>query len=120
MSLSRDQKLKRHFSCTATAKDISPCRPFLRSDTSTDSGSRRVVQFGICTRYNDFQFRICKPFLCVQTPADVDRLVEEENVGAIICLQQDPDLAYFSLDLGAIQKRCAERKDVEHIRSPIR
>jgi hypothetical protein len=41
-------------------------------------------------------------------------------VGAIICLQQDPDLAYFSLDLGAIRKRCAERKDIEHIRSPIR
>ncbi|GAQ77869.1 protein tyrosine phosphate [Klebsormidium nitens] len=57
---------------------------------------------------------------CLQKPADVDRLVEEENVGAIICLQQDPDLAYFSLDLGAIQRRCAERKDVEHIRSPIR
>jgi hypothetical protein len=58
--------------------------------------------------------------LFLQKPADVDRLAEKENVGAIICLQQDPDLAYFNLDLGAIRKRCAERKDIEHIRSPIR
>lgn len=56
----------------------------------------------------------------LQKPADVDRLAKKENVGAIICLQQDPDLAYFNLDLGAIRKRCAERKDIEHIRSPIR
>ncbi|CAM6091312.1 unnamed protein product [Calypogeia fissa] len=56
---------------------------------------------------------------CLQTPADVDRL-KVAGVGTIFCLQQDPDLAYFSVDIGAIQDRAGEVEGIEHIRAPIR
>jgi len=47
------------------------------------------------------------------------RLVEQEGVGSILCLQQDSDMAYFSLDLGPILRRAEERGDVHHIRYRI-
>lgn len=57
---------------------------------------------------------------CLQTPQDLDRLVEEEGVGTIMCLQQDSDMAYFDLDIAPIVQRAAERGDVQHIRHEIR
>lgn len=56
---------------------------------------------------------------CPQTPKDVDRLAEQENVKAIFCLQQDSDMAYFDLDIRAIIDRCEARGDIEHVRAPI-
>lgn len=29
-------------------------------------------------------------------------------------------MAYFSLDVGPIQKRCEERGDIKHVRFPVR
>jgi protein-tyrosine phosphatase len=55
----------------------------------------------------------------MKTPADVDHL-NEAGVGTIFCLQQDPDLAYFSVDIGVIQERVKEIEGIEHIRAPIR
>jgi hypothetical protein len=47
------------------------------------------------------------------------RLVEQEGVGSILCLQQDSDMEYFKLDLGPILRRVEERGDVHHIRYRI-
>lgn len=74
---------------------------------------------------------------CLQTPTDVDtyllyypfleyvfwrsfRLVENEGVTTILCLQENVNLDYFSVDITAIEERCEERGDVRHIRCPIR
>ncbi|KAK9909066.1 hypothetical protein WJX75_006695 [Coccomyxa subellipsoidea] len=57
---------------------------------------------------------------CLQTAKDVDRLADEEGVGAIVNLQEDSDMDYFSLDLEPIRQRCIERGDVAHNRYPIR
>ncbi|KAG2491413.1 hypothetical protein HYH03_010202 [Edaphochlamys debaryana] len=57
---------------------------------------------------------------CLQTPADVDYLAEKERVRVVFCLQEDPDMEYFSLDIKPIQERCAERGDIKHVRFPIR
>ncbi|CAL8461831.1 g1362 [Coccomyxa elongata] len=57
---------------------------------------------------------------CLQTRDDVDRLADDEGVGAIVNLQEDSDMAYFDLDLEPIRQRCAERGDVAHNRFPIR
>ncbi|GLI59461.1 hypothetical protein VaNZ11_001341 [Volvox africanus] len=57
---------------------------------------------------------------CLQTPADVDLLAEKENVRTIFCLQEDPDMAYFNLDIQPIQAHCKERGDIKHVRFPIR
>lgn len=37
-----------------------------------------------------------------------------------VSLQEDSDMAYFNLDITAIQARCAERGDIKHVRFPIR
>ena len=47
------------------------------------------------------------------------RLVEEENVGSIVCLQQDSDMEYFAVDVQPILARAHERGDVRHIRYRI-
>ncbi|CAI5466245.1 unnamed protein product [Closterium sp. Yama58-4] len=52
-----------------------------------------------------------------QTPEDIDRLQRDEGVQVILNLQQDHDMAYWSVDIGAIIKRCRERH-VEHHRRP--
>ncbi|XP_074272515.1 phosphoglucan phosphatase DSP4, amyloplastic [Silene latifolia] len=56
---------------------------------------------------------------CLQTPEDVDKL---RNIGVrtIFCLQQDPDLQYFGVDITAIQKYAETCTDIEHIRAEIR
>jgi len=56
---------------------------------------------------------------CLQTPADAEKL-KEEGVGVIFCLQQDPDLAYFGVDLSAIQERVKELDGITHYRCQIR
>ncbi|KAG2454888.1 hypothetical protein HYH02_000719 [Chlamydomonas schloesseri] len=56
---------------------------------------------------------------CLQTVADVDHLYNKENVRTIFCLQEDPDMAYFNLDIKPIQARCAEL-GLKHVRFPIR
>ncbi|GAX75733.1 hypothetical protein CEUSTIGMA_g3176.t1 [Chlamydomonas eustigma] len=57
---------------------------------------------------------------CLQTPADVDRLAEQEGVKVVYCLQEDCDMEYFNLDVSKIQERCEERGDIKHVRFPIR
>lgn len=42
------------------------------------------------------------------------------GVGTIFCLQEDSDMAYFSLDINPIIKRCQARGDIKHVRFPIR
>ncbi|XP_039012046.1 phosphoglucan phosphatase DSP4, amyloplastic-like isoform X1 [Hibiscus syriacus] len=56
---------------------------------------------------------------CLQTPEDVDKL-RKIGVKTIFCLQQDPDLEYFEVDIGAIQDYAKECGDIEHIRARIR
>ncbi|CAD7700856.1 unnamed protein product [Ostreobium quekettii] len=57
---------------------------------------------------------------CVQTPGDVDWLVEKEGVSTIVCLQEDKDCEYWDLDLAAIKDCCTSRGDVKHLHLPIR
>lgn len=56
---------------------------------------------------------------CLQSPLDVDKL---RNIGVktVFCLQQDPDLEYFGVDICAIQEYCLQCKDIEHCRAEIR
>eukprot|EP00899_Mesostigma_viride_P014936 jgi/Mesvir1/23443/Mv22298-RA.1 len=56
---------------------------------------------------------------CPQGPEDVDHLREECNVGAIMCLQEDINFAYFNIDIAAIRQRAEQRGDVKHLRVPI-
>ncbi|KAL3700348.1 hypothetical protein R1sor_018370 [Riccia sorocarpa] len=56
---------------------------------------------------------------CLQTPADVDKL-RKAGISTVFCLQQDPDLAYFDVDIGAIIERAKEVDGIEHIRAQIR
>jgi len=57
---------------------------------------------------------------CLQRAEDVDTLAEQEDVRTVLCLQEDSDMAYFSLDVGPIRARCAERSDIKHLRHAIR
>ncbi|KAJ8467873.1 hypothetical protein OPV22_030425 [Ensete ventricosum] len=56
---------------------------------------------------------------CLQTPSDVDKL-RKIGVKTIFCLQQDPDLEYFGVDIGAIREYAMQHGDIEHIRAEIR
>ncbi|XP_039022914.1 phosphoglucan phosphatase DSP4, amyloplastic-like isoform X1 [Hibiscus syriacus] len=56
---------------------------------------------------------------CLQIPEDVDKL-RKLGVKTIFCLQQDPDLEYFGVDIGAIQDYAKECGNIEHIRARIR
>ncbi|PWA50247.1 phosphoglucan phosphatase DSP4, amyloplastic [Artemisia annua] len=56
---------------------------------------------------------------CLQTPADVDKL-RSIGVKTIYCLQQDPDLAYFSVDIDAIREYASTFDDIQHLRAQIR
>lgn len=56
---------------------------------------------------------------CLQTPSDVDHL-RRIGVRTIFCLQQDPDLEYFGVDISAIQDHAIFFGDIEHIRARIR
>ncbi|KAM6584323.1 hypothetical protein CsatB_011325 [Cannabis sativa] len=56
---------------------------------------------------------------CLQTPHDVDKL-RAIGVKTIFCLQQNPDLEYFGVDIGAIQEYASTFDDIEHLRAEIR
>ncbi|XP_016751073.1 phosphoglucan phosphatase DSP4, amyloplastic isoform X4 [Gossypium arboreum] len=56
---------------------------------------------------------------CLQTPEDVDKL-RKIGVKTIFCLQQDPDLEYFGVDIGTIRDYAKKCGDIEHIRAQIR
>ncbi|XP_062091917.1 phosphoglucan phosphatase DSP4, amyloplastic [Humulus lupulus] len=56
---------------------------------------------------------------CLQTPHDVDKL-RAIGVKTIFCLQQNPDLEYFGVDIGAIQEYASTFHDIEHLRAEIR
>lgn len=55
---------------------------------------------------------------CPQTPADVD-LLRSEGVDVVFCLQEDADMAHFSLDLAPIKSRASEI-GIEHVRIIMR
>jgi hypothetical protein len=56
---------------------------------------------------------------CLQGPQDVDKL-RKIGVKTVFCLQQDPDLEYFGVDIHAIQDYCLQFSDIEHCRAEIR
>ncbi|KAF8107430.1 hypothetical protein N665_0122s0068 [Sinapis alba] len=56
---------------------------------------------------------------CLQTPEDVDKL-RKIGVKTIFCLQQDPDLEYFGVDISSIQAYAKTFNDIQHIRCQIR
>ncbi|CAA6675114.1 unnamed protein product [Spirodela intermedia] len=56
---------------------------------------------------------------CLQTPEDVDKL-RKVGVKTIFCLQQNPDLEYFGVDIIAIQEYAKQCEDIEHYRAEIR
>ena len=57
---------------------------------------------------------------CCGWPPAVCRLVVDEDVRTVLQLQEDTDMAYFSLDLAPIKARCEERGDINHVRHRIR
>ncbi|CAI9302978.1 unnamed protein product [Lactuca saligna] len=56
---------------------------------------------------------------CLQTREDVDKL-RSIGVKTIYCLQQDSDLEYFSVDIGAIREYASTFNDIQHLRAEIR
>ncbi|KAF5467000.1 hypothetical protein F2P56_016876 [Juglans regia] len=56
---------------------------------------------------------------CLQTPEDVDKL-RSIGVKTIFCLQQDPDLEYFGVDINAIRDYAKTYDDITHLRAEIR
>ncbi|KAM3282916.1 phosphoglucan phosphatase DSP4, amyloplastic [Capsicum chacoense] len=56
---------------------------------------------------------------CLQTPEDVNKL-RSIGVKTIFCLQQNPDLEYFGVDINAIREYANECGDIEHLRAEIR
>ncbi|GFZ11153.1 dual specificity protein phosphatase (DsPTP1) family protein [Actinidia rufa] len=56
---------------------------------------------------------------CLQTPEDVDKL-RKIGVKTIFCLQQDPDLEYFGVDITAIREYADTYDDIQHLRAEIR
>ncbi|KAI4346446.1 hypothetical protein L6164_007341 [Bauhinia variegata] len=56
---------------------------------------------------------------CLQTPEDVDKL-RRIGVKTIFCLQQDPDLEYFGVDINAIREYAKACTDIQHLRAQIR
>ncbi|CAI9091231.1 OLC1v1026199C1 [Oldenlandia corymbosa var. corymbosa] len=56
---------------------------------------------------------------CLQSPEDVDKL-RAIGVKTIFCLQQDPDLEYFDVDIKAIREYARQCGDIQHLRAPIR
>ncbi|EEF29461.1 phosphoprotein phosphatase, putative [Ricinus communis] len=56
---------------------------------------------------------------CLQTPEDVDKL-RRIGVKTIFCLQQDPDLEYFGVDITAIREYAKKCGDIQHLRAEIR
>ncbi|KAG0553214.1 hypothetical protein BDA96_01G575500 [Sorghum bicolor] len=56
---------------------------------------------------------------CLQSPLDVDKL-RKIGVKTVFCLQQDSDLEYFGVDIGAIQDYSLQFKDIMHCRAEIR
>uniref|UniRef100_A0A0V0HYH9 Dual specificity protein phosphatase 4 n=1 Tax=Solanum chacoense TaxID=4108 RepID=A0A0V0HYH9_SOLCH len=56
---------------------------------------------------------------CLQTPEDVDKL-RSIGVKTIFCLQQNPDLEYFGVDIDAIREYANKCGDIEHLRAEIR
>lgn len=56
---------------------------------------------------------------CLQTPEDVDKL-RQIGVKTVFCLQQNPDLDYFGVDIAAIQDYAGTFTDIQHIREEIR
>ncbi|KAF8397780.1 hypothetical protein HHK36_016702 [Tetracentron sinense] len=56
---------------------------------------------------------------CLQTPEDVDKL-RSIGVKTIFCLQQDPDLEYFGVDISAIREYAKTCDNIQHLRAEIR
>eukprot|EP00879_Flechtneria_rotunda_P017674 GHRR01018526.1.p1 GENE.GHRR01018526.1~~GHRR01018526.1.p1 ORF type:complete len:519 (+),score=171.17 GHRR01018526.1:515-2071(+) len=56
---------------------------------------------------------------CLQTAADVDKLVKEAGVTTVFSLQEDCDMEYFGIDITCIQQRCQE-VGLAHVRFPVR
>ena len=56
---------------------------------------------------------------CVQTSDDVS-VLENEGVTTVMCLQENSDMEYFSLDVEPIRERCASGGMIDHIRHAIR
>ncbi|XP_031117986.1 phosphoglucan phosphatase DSP4, amyloplastic-like [Ipomoea triloba] len=56
---------------------------------------------------------------CLQTTEDVDKL-RKIGVKTIFCLQQNSDLEYFGVDIGAIIEYATKCGDIEHVRAEIR
>ena len=56
---------------------------------------------------------------CLQTPEDVTAL-EQEGVTTVLCLQENSDMEYFSLNVDPIRERCAKGRVIDHIRYAIR
>jgi hypothetical protein len=50
---------------------------------------------------------------------EVDRLVEETNATAILCLQEDKDAEHWGVDLGRVIRH-AESRGLRHLRAPAR
>ena len=56
---------------------------------------------------------------CLQTEDDVDTLVGE-GVSTVMCLQENSDMEYFSLDIDPVRARCSSVGTVDHVRHAIR
>ncbi|KAG6758562.1 hypothetical protein POTOM_038921 [Populus tomentosa] len=93
-----------------------------------DNACSSMLRVGNCTvltyRHElGMNYNFIRPDLivgsCLQTPEDVDKL-RKIGVKTVFCLQQDPDLEYFGVDIGAIRDYAKACGDIQHLRAQIR
>jgi hypothetical protein len=78
------------------------------SDVYTDVMQQRMGSAALVYRHEDgMNYTRILPDLivgsCLQAPTDVDLLAEKEDVKNVLCLQENCDMEYFSLDVAPIQ-----------------
>ncbi|KAI4382675.1 hypothetical protein MLD38_008611 [Melastoma candidum] len=104
----------------------SDVKPEVKKEKSDEYSTNMTEAMGAVLTYRHelgMNYNFIRPDMivgsCLQTPKDVDKL-RDVGVKTIFCLQQDPDLEYFGVDIKAIQEYAKLFDDIQHLRAEIR
>ncbi|XP_020880641.1 phosphoglucan phosphatase DSP4, chloroplastic isoform X2 [Arabidopsis lyrata subsp. lyrata] len=122
-----DPKARLFLLAVSESKSSSEMSGVSKEEEKSDEYSQDMTQaMGAVLTYRHelgMNYNFIRPDLivgsCLQTPEDVDKL-RKIGVKTIFCLQQDPDLEYFGVDIRSIQAYAKKHSDIQHIRCEIR
>ncbi|CAL9246690.1 unnamed protein product [Arabidopsis halleri] len=122
-----DPKSRLFLQAVSESKSSSEMSGVSKEEEKSDEYSQDMTQaMGAVLTYRHelgMNYNFIRPDLivgsCLQTPEDVDKL-RKIGVKTIFCLQQDPDLEYFGVDIRSIQAYAKKYSDIQHIRCEIR